>query len=91
MDVSLRNGGDISGHVSHERGVDVDVAVPRNDGRELPRIDRHSQAYSRVGTQKVVDLFRAELAVTHVFFNDPKVDRVSPWPNHENHLHVRIR
>jgi murein endopeptidase len=91
MDVSLKNGGDISGHASHEKGVDADIVLPRNDGQDSPRVDRFSSRYSRTGTQKLVNLCRAEMTVTHVFFNDPNVSGVSKWPNHDNHLHVRIK
>lgn len=89
-DVSLENGGEISGHASHERGIDADIALPRNDGHELPRVDRFDREYSRAGTQKLVDLFRAELPVKVIYFNDRSVSGVSPWPSHDNHFHVRI-
>lgn len=35
-DISLKNGGDISGHASHERGVDVDMRPIRKDGASSP-------------------------------------------------------
>ncbi|MBI4615723.1 MAG: penicillin-insensitive murein endopeptidase [Planctomycetes bacterium] len=89
-DISLRNGGPISGHVSHQLGVDGDFRPIRNDGRE-DRVTIFDAAYSRTLTQRVIDLFVAELPVTYIFFNDKKTSHTTPWPNHDNHFHVRIR
>jgi len=95
-DLSLENGGDISGHASHERGVDVDLSPLRNDGREarrdgLGKLKWQHGTYSRALTQELIDLLREELPVTHIFYNDPRARGVQPWPHHDNHLHVRIR
>jgi murein endopeptidase len=89
-ETSLENGGPISGHVSHQKGVDVDVRLPRDDGKEAGSTYKQS-VYSRAGTQTLVKLFRAEMNVTLVLFNDAKVSGVQPWPNHDDHLHVRIK
>ena len=37
-DISLRGGGDIEGHASHETGRDVDMRPIRNDGTEGPHL-----------------------------------------------------
>lgn len=89
-DISLMNGGDISGHASHERGNDADFRPIRNDGRE-GRTTIHQGTYSRTLTQKVLDLMVSETRVTHIFFNDRRTRHTQPWPNHDNHFHVRIR
>lgn len=89
-DISLMNGGDISGHVSHERGVDADFRPVRNDGREDP-VAWTQSSYSRADTQRVIDLFADELSLVYVFFNDRRTRRTTPWPNHDGHFHVRIR
>lgn len=89
-DISLMNGGPISGHASHQRGVDADLRPVRNDGREAP-VTIHQSAYSRTLTQRVLDLFVAEVRVTHIFFNDSRTRHTQHWPNHDNHFHVRIR
>jgi uncharacterized protein YraI len=89
-DISLENGGDISGHASHERGVDVDVRPIRNDGTSGPTTIFQS-IYSRTLTQQVIDLFVAETPVTMIFFNDRNTRHTQTWPNHDNHFHVRIR
>lgn len=90
-DISVENGGRISGHASHRYGVDVDLAVLRNDGKDLPRITIHSRYYSRSLNQWMIDQFVADLDVTHIFFNDSRTRHTQRWPNHDNHLHVRIR
>lgn len=33
-DISLKGGGNISGHASHEKGVDIDIRAMPNDGKE---------------------------------------------------------
>ena len=69
---------------------DVDVRVPRRDTAEQAS-NYKDPSYSRERTQRLVELFRQNgFPVTHIFFNDPKVTGVSPWPNHDNHLHVRF-
>jgi uncharacterized protein YraI len=88
-DISLQNGGDISGHASHEKGVDGDFRPLRNDRKE-GRVTIHQSAYSRSLTQKVFDLFKAELRIRYIFFNDTKTRHSTKWPNHDNHFHVRI-
>lgn len=90
-DLSLQGGGRIGGHVSHQKGVDVDIWPVRNDGRE-ERVVYQSSSYSRSLTQELVNLIRANgvLRVQYIFFNDPQVTGVSKWPNHDNHLHVRF-
>lgn len=89
-DISKKNGGAISGHASHRKGVDADIRIPRKDGKELGS-NYKDASYSRERTQRLVDLFRqSDFPVTHIFFNDPKVHGVSKWPNHDNHLHVRF-
>lgn len=89
-DISLMNGGDISGHASHERGVDADFRPIRNDRRE-GRTTRFQSTYSRTLTNRVIQLLRSELRVHLIFFNDLNIRGVQRWPNHDNHFHVRIR
>ena len=49
-DLSLRRGGEIDEHVSHENGLDVDVYYPRRDGKALPpqRWPRSTCAWPRI-------------------------------------------
>ena len=90
-DISYRGGGPMRGHVSHQKGVDVDLHLVRGDGREEP-VTYHMATYSRALTQQLVDLIHGNgvLRVQYIFFNDPAVRGVRRWPNHDNHLHVRF-
>jgi hypothetical protein len=90
-DISKRGGGKISGHVSHRKGVDVDVRPVRNDNQELP-VTYRDRGYSRELTQELIDFFHNNkvLSVKVIFFNDPQIHNVQPWPNHDNHFHVRF-
>jgi uncharacterized protein YraI len=88
-DISYENGGPISGHASHQKGVDGDFRLQTADGREVP-LTRFDANYSQARTQEMIDRFYTNLPVTMIFFNDPNVTGVQPWPNHDNHFHVRI-
>ncbi len=90
-DLSLQGGGPMSPHVSHQKGVDVDIRPMRNDRREDPVVYQ-SPSYSRSLTQELVNLIRGNgiLRVQYIFFNDPQVTGVSDQSGHDNHLHVRF-
>jgi Putative peptidoglycan binding domain/Penicillin-insensitive murein endopeptidase len=90
-DISLKGGGPIDGHASHQKGVDIDIIPVRNDAKELD-ITIFDAAYSRELTQELIDLFYANslVAVEFIFFNDSAVEGVQSWPNHDNHFHVRL-
>jgi hypothetical protein len=90
-DISLQGGGPMSSHVSHKEGVDVDIRLVRNDGKEAPVVYQSSD-YSRRLTQQLIDLIRNNgvLRVQYIFFNDPQASGVKPWKGHDNHLHVRF-
>ena len=79
-------------HVSHQNGLDVDVYYPR--------LDRHLSApiatdqIDRALAQDLLDRFVAAGAQT-VFVGYSTGLRgpsgvVVPYPNHENHMHVRF-
>jgi hypothetical protein len=91
-DISFRDGGRMDQHVSHQNGLDVDVYYPRLDRRETAptspsQIDRDL-------AQDLLDRFLAAGAKV-VFvgyssgFRGPS-GVVVPYPNHENHMHVRF-
>lgn len=90
-DISFRCGGLMPPHVSHQKGKDADIRLIRNDGREEGTVYT-SSTYSRPLTQELVNLIRANpiARVQYIFFNDPSVTGVKPWPGHDNHLHVRF-
>lgn len=87
-DISFKNGGKISGHASHRKGVDADIRPMRKDNAESP-VTINQSAYSRSQTTKLLRLFRQKLPVHLIFFNDSHCPGVQHWPNHDNHFHVR--
>ena len=91
-DISLREGGRMDEHVSHQNGLDVDVYYPR--------LDRHLSApiatrqIDRGLAQDLLDRFVAA-GVQTVFVGYSSGLRgpsgvVVPYPNHENHMHLRF-
>ncbi len=92
-DISLKYGGDISGHLSHEVGKDVDVYPVRTDTTGPTTIT--SSTYSRARTKDLITHHVKPLMnVRVIFFNDSQIynalSYVQYWSNHSNHFHVRI-
>jgi lysozyme family protein len=89
-DISLRGGGDIDGHASHETGRDVDLRPMKNDGTEGPVTWKQAK-YSHSLTQELIDIIYANgvVMVKVIGFNDPNIQGCVNWVNHDNHLHVR--
>lgn len=91
-DLSLRGGGEIDGHASHENGLDIDLYYPRKDGRVTPPTTV-GQVDLRLA-QDLVDRFVAAGASMIFVGQSVALDGppgvVVPWPAHDNHLHVRI-
>src|SRR5262249_31622242 len=90
-DISFRRGGHMPPHLSHDKGIDADVRLMRNDGKEHG-VTYRDATYSRDLTQKLVDTIRANgvLPINGIFFNDPAVTGVKQLKGHDNHLHVRF-
>jgi peptidoglycan hydrolase-like protein with peptidoglycan-binding domain len=94
-DIGLEHGGDIAGHDTHERGLDVDVRLIRKD-RAQCRVGSNYRlsTYDRAGTRALIRAIRA-LAPGHVkliYFNDPvliKEGLTRRSAGHDDHLHVR--
>jgi hypothetical protein len=91
-DISLQSGGPIAGHASHQKGVDADF-WPVNSRGEATHVSFRDPSYSRETTQLLVNTIRSNsaLPVEMIFFNDPSITGVVPWPAHDEHLHVRFR
>jgi hypothetical protein len=91
-DISLEGGGPMDAHVSHQNGLDVDIYYPRLD-RAL-RAPRSSSAVDRRLAQDLLDRFIAAGAgKVFVGFSTGlhgPATVVIPYPNHENHMHVRF-
>jgi murein endopeptidase len=91
-DISRPDGGRMDEHVSHQNGLDVDVYYPRRDGHLSAPIAT-SQIDHRLA-QDLLDRFVAAGAQM-VFVGYSTGLRgptgvVVPYPNHENHMHVRF-
>ncbi len=91
-DISFRDGGPMDQHVSHQNGLDVDVYYPRRD--RVSRAPVRSVQVDRALAQDLLDRFVA--AGAHKVFvgystglRGPR-DVVVPYPNHEDHMHVRF-
>ncbi len=91
-DISFRRGGRMDAHVSHQNGLDVDIYYPRRD-RSL-REARLPDAIDRRLTQDLLDRFIAAGAqmvfVGYATGLHGPEKIVIPYPNHENHMHVRF-
>jgi penicillin-insensitive murein endopeptidase len=91
-DISRRDGGQMNEHVSHQNGLDVDVYYPRRDRRLVaPTATRQ---IDRRLAQELLDRFLAAGAqVVFVGYStglSGPSGVVVPYPNHENHMHVRF-
>jgi penicillin-insensitive murein endopeptidase len=91
-DISFRGGGPMEEHVSHQNGLDVDVYYPRRD-RAL-RAPVVTSQVDRARAQDLLDRFVAAGAqMVFVGFSTGlhgPSGVVIPYPNHENHMHVRF-
>jgi hypothetical protein len=91
-DISFEDGGPMDAHVSHQNGLDVDIYYPRRDG--ALRAPRSREAIERRLAQDLLDRFIAAGATMvfvgyHTDLRGPR-DVVVPYPNHEDHMHVRF-
>jgi peptidoglycan hydrolase-like protein with peptidoglycan-binding domain len=94
-DIGLEHGGDIPGHETHERGLDVDVRPMRRDENQCRwGVNYRSTAYDRAATRALIKAIRAAAPghVKLIYFNDPVLIRegLSRWhTGHDDHVHVR--
>jgi murein endopeptidase len=91
-DISFRGGGPMDQHRSHQNGLDVDVYYPRLD--HALRAPVATAQIDRRLAQDLLDRFVAAGAQM-VFVGYSTGLRgpggvVIPYPNHENHMHVRF-
>ncbi|MBM3678999.1 MAG: hypothetical protein FJW96_14145, partial [Actinobacteria bacterium] len=91
-DISFRGGGPMDQHVSHQNGLDVDVYYPRLD--RAPTAPRSAWEVDRRLSQDLLDRFLAAGAqivfVGYATGLHGPGGVVVPYPNHENHMHVRF-
>jgi murein endopeptidase len=88
-----RGGGWGSGaHASHQNGLDVDIYYPRRDKRERAPLSV-SQIDHKLAQDLVNRFVRAGAQYVFIGPNTSLTGRrgvVMDWPNHDNHLHVRL-
>ena len=88
-DLSLRHGGEIDGHATHENGRQIDVYFPRRDRRL-----REPRTVAQVDLRLTRELVRAMLdAGAHEVLIGPLIRiraavGVARWPHHDDHLHA---
>ncbi|UMR29225.1 hypothetical protein MJ904_19335 [Massilia sp. MB5] len=91
--ISLRAGGPFDPHGTHRVGAEIDIRPIRKDGLEGvgDGLTWKSDSYDQEATQRLVNALRSTGMVETILFNDPKIDGVKPWVNHDNHLHVKVK
>jgi peptidoglycan hydrolase-like protein with peptidoglycan-binding domain len=95
-DVSLEHGGDIAGHESHERGLDVDLRLMRDANDQCSWGSNYRvSSYDRTATRALVKAIRATAPghVKLIYFNDPVLINeglTRALAGHDDHLHVRF-
>jgi peptidoglycan hydrolase-like protein with peptidoglycan-binding domain len=95
-DVSLEHGGDIPGHETHERGLDVDLRLMRDANDQCSSGSNYRLAsYDRAATRALVNAIRAAAPghIKLIYFNDPVLIReglTRASAGHDDHLHVRF-
>jgi cytidyltransferase-like protein len=92
-DISLHHGGVMDQHLSHQNGLDVDIYYPRRDGwlqapTSTSQIDRRLaqhllDGFVAAGASTIFVGYSTDLRGPH--------DIVFPYPNHDDHMHVRFR
>ncbi len=91
-DVSFRGGGPMELHRSHQNGLDIDIYYPRLDGA-LRAPTATDQIHGGL-TQDLADHFVAagadKIFVGYATGIGGPTDVVIPYPNHEDHMHVRF-
>jgi murein endopeptidase len=88
-DMSLRHGGEIDEHSTHENGRQIDLYFPRRDRRLA-----EPRTVAQVDLRLSRELIRAILdAGAHRVLIGPRLRIATParvlrWPNHDDHLHA---
>jgi murein endopeptidase len=77
-------------HSSHVNGLSVDIRPFRTDRRQVS-VRWTDADYDRNETRKLVGLMWQTMMVKTILFNDPRIARVRPYIDHDNHLHVEVQ
>ena len=71
----------------------IDVRPSRRQGSEPGPLTHRSPDYDREATCRLIGAFQATGQVDKIYFNDPDIGikGVTPWPDHDNHLHFQLK
>lgn len=95
-DASFQHGGDMPGHETHARGLDVDIRIMRRDELQCRWGGNYRMAvYDRSATRALIKAIRAAAPghVKVIYFNDPVLIReglTRYHVGHDDHVHVRF-
>jgi penicillin-insensitive murein endopeptidase len=89
-DISLAGGPKPPDHNTHKSGLEVDLRPLRKDGLEDP-VSWWDHQYDKDATAKLIELFRTFAPVVIVGFNGPDIPYVVKWPDHDDHIHIKLR
>lgn len=89
-DISYSDGKVMSPHVSHRRGIDVDIRPIRKDSKNLP-VSIGDPQYDQKRTKAVVEIIKKYTLTSSILFNDTAIAGVTYASGHHNHLHVRFK
>ena len=97
-DVSMLFGGTSPDHSGHQTGLDVDLRLPRTDGRSggirWLRNGELTPAYDREAMRRQLTAFQNHDLVDLVFFNDTELIReglCQRVAGHDDHVHISIK
>jgi peptidoglycan hydrolase-like protein with peptidoglycan-binding domain len=94
-DAGYEHGGNITGHQTHERGLDIDIRPIRDNENQCTwGTNWRFTSYDRSATRQLIDLIRATAPghVKLIYFNDPvliREGRTTRFAGHDDHLHIR--
>jgi peptidoglycan hydrolase-like protein with peptidoglycan-binding domain len=95
-DASFEHGGDIPGHETHERGLDIDIRPLRKARDQCTwGTNWRLSSYDRAATRTLIQKIRAASPdhIKLIYFNDPVLigEGLTTWfTGHDDHLHVRF-
>jgi hypothetical protein len=81
--------GPTPGHKTHDEGASVDIRPMRANGSG--GLSYKDPNYNQAATQKLVNTIRQQYPDATIYFNDPNISGVKPWPGHNDHLHVGFK
>lgn len=92
-DISLRYGGPMPGHSTHQTGDRIDIRPIRIDRIHKPVSWTYSVSEYDHSATKMLCYYLMEEGAMSILFNDlriiEEIDGVQPYEGHDNHLHVR--